>query len=181
MNQSRYGVLVSLCLLLALTAGFFFAARVALKAVNGSIEKAIATATVVILPPSPTLPPATATPKGAKHHAPRAVPTATVTNGGRIMASTSINPSDATKTFPVSTTKFWCLANLPNEPLSAGVTWKWSQVTGNNVNVLYASPIFTYASTLRYSYFNGPVETGTYRCEVAVNGQPFGATDFTVK
>src|SRR5438477_251122 len=48
MNQSRYGVLVSLLLLLLLTGGFFFAARVALTAVNNSVQKAIATATVVV-------------------------------------------------------------------------------------------------------------------------------------
>lgn len=185
MNQNRYGILVSLILLLLLTGGFFVAARYAEKAVNESVAKAVATATVVVLPPTATPVPPTATPKGfkPKPHHPVTGPaaTATPTSNGQIVISSSSNLSDATTSFPAGVSRYWCVANLPNIPLGAGIVWKWDQVNGNSTQSIWTSQPFTYSSPVRYGYIDGPFQTGHYRCTVMVNSQVIGAADFTVK
>lgn len=184
MNQSRYGVFVSLCLLLLLTLGFFFAARYALSAVNSSVAKAIATPTVVVLPPTNTPLPATPTPRGSKkvhHPGAGAVATATPVNNYQIVISSSNNLSDATTTFPTSTSRYWCVANLPTIPLGAGIIWKWEQITGNTTQAIWTSQPFTYGSAVRYGYIDGPFQSGKYRCTVIANNQVLGAADFTVR
>ncbi|HWE61280.1 MAG TPA: hypothetical protein VHB98_06180, partial [Chloroflexota bacterium] len=131
MNQSRYGVLVSLCLLLLLTGGFFVAALFAVRAVKSSVDKAIATATVVVLPPSPSPVPPSPTPHGYKgtkkahHPISGAAPTATPANSAQIAISTSDTLAGATTTFPESTSRYWCVANLPAVPAGTGIVWKW--------------------------------------------------------
>ena len=183
MNQSRYGVLVSLLLLLLLTGGFFFAARVALTAVNNSVQKAIATATVVVLPPTPTPPPGTPTPHGgAKHHAVSGPPaTATASNGGQIVISTTANPANAATTFPSTLSHYWCVASLPTTPLSAEIVWRWQHLVGNTAEDVFTSNPYTYATTTRIGYISGPLSAGQYRCEVLVNGQMIGAASFTTR
>jgi hypothetical protein len=183
MNQSRYGVFVSLCLLLLLTAGFFFAARYAVMQVNNSVAKAVATATVVVLPPTNTPVPATPTPHGYKkphHHPQGAAPTATPVGNNQIVVSTSSNLSDATASFPSSTSRYWCVANLPGVPISTSIVWKWEQVTGNSTQAIWTSPPYTYSNPVRYGYIDGPFQSGNYRCTVIANSSVIGAADFTV-
>jgi hypothetical protein len=185
MNQNRYGVFVSLCLLLLLTAGFFVAARYAVKAVNGSVERAIATATVVVLPPTNTPVPASPTPHGYKpkpHHIVSGpAPTATPIANNQVVISTSSQLAGATTSFPEGTSRYWCVANLPAIPLGAGIVWKWEQVNGNTTQAIWTSQPFTYSSSVRYGYIDGPFQTGHYRCTVIANAQIIGAADFTVK
>lgn len=182
MNQSRYGTLISLLLLLLLTAGFFLAARYAIKAVNGSVQNAMATATVIVLPPTPTVP---VKPTVDTHKVKRpAVATATPTPNqqGQIVVSTTSSASGATSTFPTSTSKFWCVANLPTIPLGTGIVWKWLHVlSGNNTEEIWTSIPYTYNSVVRYGYINGPFAAGSYRCEVIAGNQVIGAADFSVK
>ena len=183
MNQSRYGVLVSICLLLLLAGGFFVAAKVALQAVNTSVQKAIATSTPVIVVPTPTSSVrVTATPK-VKH--PLSKPTAAVSPtpeaGNQIVISSSTDLSNATTTFPAGTGRYYCLANLPNVPLSAPITWEWQHVQGNGTSDLFAPLTFTYPTTLRYGYADGPYQAGRYRCIVKANDKFIGSADFTVK
>jgi hypothetical protein len=184
MNQSRYGTLLSLLLLLCLTAGFFLAARLAIHAVNNSVSKAIATPTVVVLPPTPT-PAVQATKVTAKTKktvvplSPTATPTPNPQQG-QIVVSTTSSMAGATTTFPVSTAQYWCVANLPSTPLGTGIVWKWLHVIGNTTEEIWTSTPYTYNSVLRYGYIDGPFAPGQYRCEVLAGGTVMGAADFTV-
>jgi hypothetical protein len=182
MNQSRYGTLLSLVLLLCLTAGFFLAARLAIQKVNNSVAKAIATPTVVVLPPTPTprvQPTKVVTKKKpVVHVAPTATPSPA--SQGQIVVSTSSSMAGATTTFPASTSQYWCVANLPTTPLGTGIVWKWLHVIGNTTEEIWTSTPYTYNSVVRYGYIDGPFAPGRYRCEVIAGGTVMGAADFTV-
>ena len=182
MNQSRYGVLVSLCLLLLLAGGFFAAAKFTLQAVNTRVQQAIATSTPIIVVPTPTSSVRVSPTPRVKH--PSSKPTAAISPtpaaGNQIVISTSTDLSNATTSFPAGTGRYYCLANLPNVPLSAPITWEWQSVQGNNTSDIFPPITFTYPVPLRYGYADGPYQAGHYRCIVKANDKFIGSADFTV-
>jgi len=183
MNQSRYGVLVSLCLLLLLAGGFFAAAKFTLQAVNTRVQQAIATSTPIIVVPTPTSSVRVSPTPRVKH--PSSKPTTAVSPtpaaGNQIVISTSTDLSNATTSFPAGTGRYYCLANLPDVPLSAPITWEWQHVQGNGTSDLFAPLTFIYPTTLRYGYADGPYEAGHYRCIVRVKATFIGSADFTIR
>jgi len=99
----------------------------------------------------------------------------------RIVASTSTDPSNATTSFSPSTTRYYCLANLPDVPVTAPITSEWQRVQGNTTTDLFAPLTFTYPTTLRYGYADGPYQAGHYRCIVRVKDKLIGSADFTTR
>jgi len=99
----------------------------------------------------------------------------------RIVVSTSTDLSNATTSFPAGTGRYYCLANLPDVPLSAPITWEWQHVQGNGTSDLFAPLTFIYPTTLRYGYADGPYEAGHYRCIVRVKATFIGSADFTIR
>ena len=99
----------------------------------------------------------------------------------RIVVSTSTDLSNATTTFPAGTGRYYCIANLPDVPATAPITWEWQHVQGNGTSDLFAPLTFTYPTTLRYGYADGPYQAGHYRCIVKANDKLIGSADYTVR
>ena len=72
------------------------------------------------------------------------------------MISTSTNLADAASAFSSNTGRFHYLANLPNVPLSAPITWEWQRVQGNSTRDLFPPLTFAYRTVIRYSFADGP-------------------------
>lgn len=112
---------------------------------------------------------------------PRSTPTPETRPANLIVASTSSSLADATTTFPASTPRYWCVARLPDVPINAGIVWRWQQLQSNIAEDIWTSAPFSYSSTIRISYIDGPFAPGRYRCEVRANGHLSGAATFTVQ
>jgi len=98
-----------------------------------------------------------------------------------IVASTSTDLLNATTSFSPYVGRYYCLANLPDVPVTAPITWEWQRVQGNTTTDLFAPLTFTYPTTLRYGYADGPYQAGHYRCIVRVKDKLIGSADFTTR
>lgn len=181
MTQSRYSVLVSLCLLLLLTVGFFEASRVVFNRLHSSIAAAVATATVVVLPPTPTRPPARATPKGGHTHV-QAQATSTPTSGSpQAAVATTLSLGAASSVIASNSPQVYCMVNLPNVAPSAPLRIQFQKLPSAEDYFHHDGTADSYNTALKFAYIYGPLTPGQWQCQIFVSGSVVAKAPFTVK
>src|SRR5579885_85755 len=73
--------------------------------------------------------------------------------------------------FPSSTRTFYCKIDLPHVSYDTPITFRWQSMPRGADIFTYMG---TYATSLRYTYLEGPEPPGQYRCQVFTpeNGAP---------
>jgi hypothetical protein len=176
MTQSRYSVLVSLCLLLLLTAGFFLASRAIFAKLHSSVDAAIATSTATaVIQATPTLS-VQPTPKG--HHTTHAAPTNTPQPAaGQVVANISASMSNPLTTIPSDTNQVFCVSDLPSVPSGTTMVYHFQKLS--TPGDYYTQPV-TASGGVKFAYIYGPLQPGQWRCLVEVGTNVVGSVQFTI-
>ncbi len=177
MTQSRYSVLVSLCLLLLLTAGFFLTSSAIFRKLHNSVDAAIATSTataVIQATPTHSVQP---TPKG--HRPSHAAPTSTPRPAaGQVVANISASMSNPLTTIPSDTSQVFCVSELPSVPSGTTMVYHFQKLS--TPGDYYTQPV-TASGGVKFAYIYGPLQPGQWRCLVEVGTNVVGSVQFTIK
>ncbi len=192
MAQGQFRTLINLVVVFGLLGTFLWGGSHLLNALTGSDQAARAAPTPQSVVEQPgAFGTATATPRGGTH-APTPIPSPTVVPPTdtpaptptpkappKVIASLSILGTNPSKTFSLGggTQQIYCLVRKsalpPGQPFVL-LTWTKDQ----------PPPYFQHAAvdlTEQYSgAFINAISAGKYRCDAAINGQPFASTEFTV-
>jgi hypothetical protein len=182
MTQNKFGVLLSMCLLLALTGAFFVAARTVLNRVHSSVASAVATSTTtaLLMPTATAGAPAVATSRTAgSGAATETAPTETPTPRGQIVMSISPNPNIPMASIPSDTAQVYCIATLPQVATGTPLVFHFQMVS--TPGDYFTQPFTALGGTgANYSYIYGPLQRGKWRCVVNAGGKPVGTALFTI-
>lgn len=176
----RYRTLVSIAIVLVLAVGFLWGGSRMLNAVTGTatpsptptLRPVIEQPTSTPGPratPTPRRPIATATPQ----------PTATPHTPAKVFISASQTDLTPTASFHVGASKIWCLVRnsaLPAGAVSVSINW-WQEQPSLNLYQISQAP---WSGPVTGSYYYVSATPAKYRCDVAVDGQPFGSARFAV-
>ncbi|MDB5075756.1 MAG: hypothetical protein JWO42_1935 [Chloroflexi bacterium] len=178
MTQTKYSVLVSVFLLLLLTAGFFLAARVLLNKLHSSVATAVATpSATAFIQPTATFT-AAPTAKGSSQHPPTAEPTKTpAPQTAQVVTNISGTMTNPMSSIPSDTNQVFCLAKLPGVPIGTPIRFRFQKLSAPD-DYYHQDEQADGGTKLAWIY--GPLQPGQWRCLVEANQKPVGTAAFTI-
>jgi hypothetical protein len=189
---SHFRMLVSLLIVVALALVFLWGGSRVLNSVTGAPAPA-PRATPKPAIERPTLVPVTRSTQPARggHKRPvahprpvhkpaahRPPPTATPNTMPSVFVTASASPASPATVFPLGLQRLYCWVRnsaLPRGTVSITFNWTKDQPNGFLYQFSLARQRFAYTG----AYYVVPQVAGNYRCDVIVNGQPFGSAHFT--
>src|ERR671937_662912 len=113
--------------------------------------------------------------KPAAHRLP---PTATPNTTPSVFVTASSSPASPATAFPLGLQRLYCWVRnsaLPQGAVSITFNWTKDQPSGFLYQFSLARQPYAYTG----AYYYVPQVAGKYRCDVIVNGQPFGSAPFS--
>jgi hypothetical protein len=113
--------------------------------------------------------------KPAAHPAP---PTATPNTSPNVFVTASASPASPATVFPLGLQRLYCwVRNSALPPGTVSITFNWTKDQPNGF--LYQFSLAQQRRAYTGAYYYVPQVAGKYRCDVIVNGQPFGSAHFS--
>jgi len=113
--------------------------------------------------------------KPAAHRPP---PTATPNSTPSVFVTASAPPVSPATVFPLGLQRLYCWVRNSALPQGAvSITFNWTKDQPNGF--LYQFSLARQRSAYTGAYYFVPQVAGTYRCDIIVNGQPFGSAHFS--
>ena len=90
----------------------------------------------------------------------------------------SASPASPAQVFPLGLERLYCwVRNSALPPGAVSITYNWTKDQPNGF--LYQFSLARQRSAYTGAYYYVPQVAGKYRCDIIVNGQPFGSAHFT--
>jgi hypothetical protein len=113
--------------------------------------------------------------KPAAHRPP---PTATANTAPSVLVTASASPASPATVFPLGLQRLYCwVRNSALPPGAVSITFNWTRDQANGF--LYQFSLARQRNAYTGGYFYVPQVAGKYRCDIIVNGQPFGSAHFS--
>ena len=108
----------------------------------------------------------------------RPPPTATPNTTPSVFVTASASPASPATVFPLGLQRLYCwVRNSALPPGTVSITFNWTKDQPNGF--LYQFSLSRQRRAYTGAYFYVPQVAGKYRCDIIVNGQPFGSAHFT--
>ena len=188
---SHFRMLVSLLIVVALGLVFVWGGSRVLNAVTEATPAA-PSATPKPAIERPTAVPVTLSTKTARgehtrpvarrpSHKPaahRPAPTATPNTTPNVFVTASASPASPATVFPLGLQRLYCwVRNSALPPGTVSITFDWTKDQPNGF--LYQYSLSRQRRAYTGAYFYVPQVAGKYRCDIIINGQPFGSVHFS--
>jgi hypothetical protein len=113
--------------------------------------------------------------KPAAHRLP---PTATPNTTPSVFVTASASPASPATVFPLGLQRLYCwVRNSALPPGTVSITFNWTKDQPNGF--LYQFSLSRQPNAYTVAYYYVPQVAGKYRCDIIVNGQPFGSAHFS--
>ena len=105
-------------------------------------------------------------------------PTATPNTPPSVFVTASASPASPAQVFPLGLERLYCwVRNSALPPGTVSITFNWTRDQPNGF--LYQFPLARQPQAYTGAYYFVPPIAGKYRCDILINGQPFGSAHFS--
>jgi hypothetical protein len=105
-------------------------------------------------------------------------PTATLHTTPRVFVTASASTANPAAVFPLGLQRLYCwVRNSALPPGTVSITFNWTKDEPNGFLYQFSLSRQPYAYT--GAYYPVPQVAGKYRCDIIINGQPFGSAHFS--